>query len=65
MKLGKYKHFKGNVYEVIAVAKHSETLEDLVIYKSLTDSKFWARPKKMFLEKVKVGDKLIPRFEAI
>ena len=44
----KYRHFKGNEYEVIAVARHSETNEELVIYKSLTDGQVWARPKTMF-----------------
>jgi len=65
MKLGKYKHFKGNIYEVIAVAKHTETMEDMVIYKSLSDSKVWARPKKMFLEKVEVDGKMLERFKLV
>ncbi len=69
IKLGKYKHFKGGEYEVIGLAKDSETLEELVIYKAMYDSKkfgknaFWVRPKKMFLEKVIVNGKEIPRFE--
>lgn len=46
----KYKHFKGTVYEVIAIAKDSETLEDLVIYKH--DDKVWSRKKDMFESKV-------------
>ncbi|HLC52848.1 MAG TPA: DUF1653 domain-containing protein [Candidatus Nanoarchaeia archaeon] len=70
IKLGKYQHYKGNYYEVIGVARHSEDLSELVIYKALYDSKFgknalWVRPKKMFLEIVKVDSKLIPRFEFI
>lgn len=58
MKLGKYQHYKGKFYEVIGIAKHSETLEDLVIYKALYDSEefgnnaLWARPKSMFLEEI-------------
>jgi len=58
MKLGKYQHYKWWLYEVIWVAKHSETLEDLVIYKALYDSpEFWSnalrvRPKAMFEEKI-------------
>lgn len=47
-----YKHFKGNRYEVIAIAKHSENLSDLVIYKSLSDGKIWARPVEMWNEMV-------------
>lgn len=43
----KYRHFKGNIIEVIALAKHSETLEELVIYKH--DENVWARPVSMFL----------------
>lgn len=46
----KYKHFKGTIYEVIAIAKHTETLEDLVIYKH--DDKIWARPYDMFNSEV-------------
>ncbi|HLE06134.1 MAG TPA: DUF1653 domain-containing protein [Candidatus Nanoarchaeia archaeon] len=64
MKLGKYQHYKGNIYEVIGVAKHSETLEELVIYKS-EKGNLWARPKKMFLENIKINGKEIPRFKFI
>lgn len=65
LKLGKYKHYKGNYYKVIGVAKHSETLEELVIYECLYDnprSKIWVRPLKMFTEKVKINGETIPRF---
>ncbi len=48
---GKYRHFKGNEYEVIAVARHSETMEELVVYRSLKDNEVWARPKTMFVGK--------------
>lgn len=44
----KYRHFKGTIMEVIAIAKHSETLEDMVIYKHLEDEQIWARPMDMF-----------------
>ena len=47
----KYRHFKGNEYELLAVARHSETMEELVIYKSLKSGEVWARPKSMFIGK--------------
>ena len=65
-KLGIYRHYKGNKYQVIYEAKHSETLEDLVVYKALyknKESKYWVRPKKMFLEKVVIDGKKVLRFE--
>ena len=67
MELGKYKHYKGKLYEVIGVARHSETMEELVVYKALYESEFgknalWARPKAMFLETVTVDGKEVPRF---
>lgn len=71
MKLGKYKHYKGNFYEVIGVARHSETLEELVVYKALYMHKkfgknsLWVRPKKMFLEKIIIENKKIPRFKFV
>lgn len=53
IKIGaKYKHFKDTIMEVIAIAKHSETLEDMVIYKHLEDDQIWARPLDMFNSKV-------------
>ncbi|MDD3302521.1 MAG: DUF1653 domain-containing protein [Candidatus Gracilibacteria bacterium] len=71
MKLGLYRHQKGNLYEVIGFAKHSETLEDLVVYKALYDHKdygknaLWVRPKEMFFEKIEKDGKKVPRFEYI
>lgn len=66
LKLGKYRHYKGNEYEVLGVAKHSETLEDLVVYKKLYgDGGLWVRPLAMFLEQVEVDGKKVPRFEYI
>ena len=69
VKLGKYKHYKGNMYNVIGIGRHSETLEEFVIYQALYNSKefgkdqIWIRPKKMFLENVIINGKEIPRFE--
>lgn len=61
---GLYRHYKGNTYEVIGMAKHSETLEDLVIYRDVTDhEKVWARPACMWNEEVTVGEKTVRRFE--
>lgn len=69
MKLGKYQHSKaGNFYRVLAVAKHSETLEELVVYECLYEnpkSKIWVRPKEMFLEDVVIDGKKVPRFKYI
>lgn len=66
IKPGKYRHYKGKEYEVIGLAKHSETLEDLVVYKALYgEGQMWVRPMKMFEEKVVVDGVEVPRFEFI
>lgn len=68
---GIYRHYKGNKYEVIGTARHSETLEELVVYKALyTSTEFgenalWVRPLKTFEEVIEVKGKTIPRFEKI
>ena len=59
---GLYRHFKGKTYRVVEVARHSETLEELVVYWD-EKSQLWVRPKQMFLEKVTVKGKKVPRFE--
>jgi len=60
----KYRHFKGNEYLVLHLAKHSETLEDLVVYQALYGEQgIWVRPLAMFLQQVKVEGKLVNRFE--
>lgn len=68
MKLGFYKHYKGNLYEVIGIAKHSETLEDLVVYKACYQTEgenLWVRPLKMFTDYVHIENKKIKRFSKI
>jgi len=69
MKLGRYQHSKsGKFYNVIGVAKLSETLEVLVVYECLYDNpdgKLWVRPLKMFTEKVIINGKKVPRFKFI
>lgn len=63
LKLGVYQHYKGNKYQVLGVALHSETLEELVIYKALyCEGLTWVRPLKMFLENVDIEGKMKPRF---
>ena len=66
LKLGKYKHYKGNEYEVIGVAKHTETLEEFVVYRALYgDRDLWVRPLEMFTEEVEFEGRLVPRFEYV
>lgn len=71
IKLGEYKHFKGTIVEVIGVALHSETMEEMVIYnhpdpmKGKKANTMWARPYDMFMEKVNIDGKEVPRFEFI
>lgn len=49
---GTYRHFKGNLYKVVGIAKHSETLDDMVVYESLRNNTLWVRPKYMWNEVV-------------
>lgn len=66
IKKGIYRHYKGNEYEVIGVAKHSETLEDMVVYKALYgDGGIWVRPASMWNETVIKDGKEYKRFEYI
>jgi hypothetical protein len=65
LKLGIYRHFKGKKYQVIGIAKHSETLEDLVIYKPLyknETSDLWARPLEMFKDYKEIDGEKVKRF---
>jgi len=64
--LGIYEHYKGNRYEVIGVARHSETLEELVVYSALYgENDLWVRPLEMFIENVVIDGKKEPRFKFI
>lgn len=66
IKFGKYRHYKGKGYEVIDIAKHSEILEDLVVYRALYGKNdLWVRPLKMFGEDVEISGQKIPRFKFI
>lgn len=61
--LGKYKHYKGNDYQVIGIATHSETLEQEVVYQKLYDDhSLWVRPLAMFIETVEINGETVPRF---
>lgn len=64
--LGRYRHFKGKDYTVLGVARHSETGEELVVYRhEYGDHSLWVRPLAMFLESVDVDGKSVPRFQSI
>lgn len=68
---GKYQHYKGKFYEVVDIVRHSETLEELVLYRALYESNefgkddLWVRPMKMFFENVMIDGIEIPRFKYI
>lgn len=61
---GKYRHFKGNLYEVLGLARHSETEEPMVLYKA-PDGKKWVRPAVMFFESIEVRGQMTKRFTKI
>ena len=64
--LGRYRHYKGGEYEVIGVARHSETLAPLVVYRPLYNATgWWVRPHAMFFENVIVDGATRPRFECV
>ena len=66
IKIGKYRHFKGNEYEVLYIAKHSETQEELVVYRALYGAgEVWVRPKAMWNEQVERDGKTFQRFTYI
>ena len=66
IKKGRYRHFKGNEYEVIGMAKHSETLEDMVVYRQLYgDGGLWVRPANMWNEEIERNGEKFRRFTFI
>jgi hypothetical protein len=66
LKTGRYRHYKGNEYEVVGLARHSESEEVMVVYRPLyNDSGMWVRPYPMFMESVEIDGKQIPRFAFI
>ncbi len=63
---GRYRHFKGKEYQVLAVARHSETLEDMVVYKALYgEGGVWVRPASMWEEPVEKDGVTVPRFSLV
>jgi hypothetical protein len=66
IKLGKYRHYKGGEYLAIGIAHHSESLEDMVVYKALYgDGDLWVRPLSMWCEEITVNGEKVPRFKFI
>ncbi|MEW4526321.1 DUF1653 domain-containing protein [Maioricimonas sp. JC845] len=66
MQPGRYRHYKGNDYIVIGVARHSETEEELVVYRTdYGEKSLWVRPRTMFEETVDVDGERVPRFRFI
>ena len=66
MKPGRYRHYKGNDYEVLGVARHSETEEEYVVYRQLYGAGgLWIRPLGMLLESVTIGETVVPRFRRL
>lgn len=63
IKLGRYRHYKGAEYDVVAIARHSETLEPLVVYRALYgEGGMWVRPYAMFVGHIQVDGHVQPRF---
>jgi hypothetical protein len=66
IKPGRYRHYKGKDYEVLGVARHSETEEEYVVYRQLYgEGGLWIRPMGMFIESVSVGGAVVPRFRRL
>ena len=64
VEVGRYRHYKGKDYEVIAIARHSETEEELVVYRLMYgDFSYWVRPLSMFTENIELDGVITPRFQ--
>ena len=63
---GRYRHYKGREYRVVGLARHSETLEPLVVYEALYGERgLWVRPAAMFTETIEAGGQRVPRFARV
>ncbi len=60
-----YRHYKGNIYKIIALARHSETGEDMIVYKSVKNGDVWVRPQYMWNEEVEVNGTKVLRFTLV
>lgn len=66
LKEGVYRHYKGNLYRLICIARHSETLEEMIVYQDVMHpEKIWARPAEMWCESVLSDGREVPRFEYV
>jgi len=66
IQLGRYRHYKGNEYTVLGIARHSETLEELVVYRQeYGDRGLWVRPAVMFAETVEIAGQVVRRFQRL
>lgn len=66
MEKGIYQHYKGNMYELLGMATHSETLEKMIIYKALYgEGEIWVRPASMWNETVEINGEKVPRFKPV
>lgn len=66
IRTGRWRHYKGRDYEVLGVARHSETEEPLVVYRTLYgDHSLWVRPLAMFLDEVEIDGRRVPRFAPV
>lgn len=63
--LGRYRHYKGHIYKVTAIARHTETLEPMVVYESIGGDSVWVRPARMWFDEIEYNGKKCKRFEEL